>query len=378
MTDKQQLSSSGELPFALSVLAGIASRHDGLPGSAPTVPSSPAGAARRQLTVEEYVAGVRNGDRAILARAITLIESNAPAHMAQAQAVLAALLPYTGGSLRVGITGVPGVGKSTFIEALGTMLCERGHRVAVLAIDPSSSISRGSILGDKTRMERLARHPNAYIRPSPSGGSLGGVARKSRETLLLCEAAGFDIVLVETVGVGQSETAVRGMVDFFLLLMLAGAGDELQGIKKGVIELADALVITKADGDNRARAMAAQAEYRHALRYLTPATPGWKPPVRTCSALTGDGIAEIWQEIERFRTELTASGVFTARRREQARDWLYTLIDEQLRTLFFAHPAVRNRLPTLEQAVVEGTMPVVSAVQQLFAALGETQPQPTP
>lgn len=378
MTDKQQPSSSGELPFALSVLAGIASRHDGLPGSAPTVPSAPAGVARRQLTVEEYVTGVRNGDRAILARAITLIESNAPAHMAQAQAVLAALLPYTGGSLRVGITGVPGVGKSTFIEALGTMLCERGHRVAVLAIDPSSSISRGSILGDKTRMERLARHPNAYIRPSPSGGSLGGVARKSRETLLLCEAAGFDIVLVETVGVGQSETAVRGMVDFFLLLMLAGAGDELQGIKKGVIELADALVITKADGDNRARAMAAQAEYRHALRYLTPATPGWKPPVRTCSALTGSGIAEIWQEIERFRAELTASGVFAARRREQARDWLYTLIDEQLRTLFFAHPAVRDRLPTLEQAVVEGTLPVVSAVQQLFAALGETQPQPTP
>ncbi|MGQ9527320.1 MAG: methylmalonyl Co-A mutase-associated GTPase MeaB [Chloroflexus sp.] len=378
MTDKQQLSSSGELPFALSVLAGIASRHDGLPGSAPTVPSSPTGVARRQLTVEEYVTGVRNGDRTILARAITLIESNAPAHMAQAQAVLAALLPYTGGSLRVGITGVPGVGKSTFIEALGTMLCERGHRVAVLAIDPSSSISRGSILGDKTRMERLARHPNAYIRPSPSGGSLGGVARKSRETLLLCEAAGFDIVLVETVGVGQSETAVRGMVDFFLLLMLAGAGDELQGIKKGVIELADALVITKADGDNRARAMAAQAKYRHALRYLTPATPGWKPPVRTCSALTGSGIAEIWQEIERFRAELTASGVFAARRREQARDWLYTLIDEQLRTLFFAHPAVRERLPALEQAVVEGTVPVVSAVQQLFAALGETQPQPTP
>ncbi|WP_322816348.1 methylmalonyl Co-A mutase-associated GTPase MeaB [Chloroflexus sp.] len=377
MTDKQQPSSSGELPFALSVLAGIASRHDGLPGSAPPVPSS-AGIARRQLTVEEYVTGVRNGDRTILARAITLIESNAPAHMAQAQAVLAALLPYTGGSLRVGITGVPGVGKSTFIEALGTMLCERGHRVAVLAIDPSSSISRGSILGDKTRMERLAHHPNAYIRPSPSGGSLGGVARKSRETLLLCEAAGFDIVLVETVGVGQSETAVRGMVDFFLLLMLAGAGDELQGIKKGVIELADALVITKADGDNRARAMAAQAEYRHALRYLTPATPGWKPPVRTCSALTGSGITEIWQEIERFRAELTASGVFAARRREQARDWLYTLIDEQLRTLFFAHPAVRERLPALEQAVVEGTVPVVSAVQQLFAALGETQPQPTP
>jgi len=373
MTNEHRPTNSDELPFALSVLAGIASRHDGLPGSAPTASIPPASPRRRQLTVEEYVAGVRNGDRTVLARAITLIESNAPAHIAQAQEVLRALLPFTGHSLRVGITGVPGVGKSTFIEALGTMLCERGHRVAVLAIDPSSSISRGSILGDKTRMERLARHPNAYIRPSPSGGSLGGVARKTRETLLLCEAAGFDIILVETVGVGQSETAVRGMVDFFLLLMLAGAGDELQGIKKGVIELADALLITKADGDNRQRALAAQAEYRHALRYLTPATPGWKPPVRTCSALTGTGIAEIWQEIERFRDELTASGVFANRRREQARDWLYTLIDEQLRTLFFAHPIVRERLPTLEQAVVEGTLPVVSAVQQLIAALGEVQ-----
>ncbi|GIV90555.1 MAG: ATPase/protein kinase [Chloroflexus sp.] len=359
-----------EMPFALSVLAGIASRHDGLPGNAPASATTPTGPRRRQLSVEDYVNGVRNGDRAILARAITLIESNAPAHITQAQEVLRHLLPYTGGSLRVGITGVPGVGKSTFIEALGTMLCDQGHRVAVLAIDPSSSISRGSILGDKTRMERLARHPNAYIRPSPSGGSLGGVARKTRETLLLCEAAGFDIVLVETVGVGQSETAVRGMVDFFLLLMLAGAGDELQGIKKGVIELADALVVTKADGDNKPRAIAAQAEYRHALRYLTPATPGWKPPVRTCSAVTGEGIAAIWQEIERFRAEMTANGAFAARRREQARDWLYHLIDEQLRSLFFAHPVVRERLPTIEQAVVEGSLPVVSAVQELIAAIG--------
>ncbi|WP_299645044.1 methylmalonyl Co-A mutase-associated GTPase MeaB [uncultured Chloroflexus sp.] len=370
MTNDQ--SPTEEMPFALSVLAGIASRHDGLPGNPLTSAPAPSGSRRRTLTTEEYVEGVRNGDRAILARAITLIESNAPAHIAQAQEVLRQLLPYTGGALRVGITGVPGVGKSTFIEALGTMLCEQGHRVAVLAIDPSSSISRGSILGDKTRMERLARHPNAYIRPSPSGGSLGGVARKTRETLLICEAAGFDVVLVETVGVGQSETAVRGMVDFFLLLMLAGAGDELQGIKKGVIELADALVITKADGDNKARALAAQAEYRHALRYLTPATPGWKPPVRTCSALTGDGITAVWHEIEHFRTEMMASGVWSTRRREQARDWLYTLIDEQLRTLFFAHPAVRERLPVIEQAVVEGDLPVVSAVQQLIAALGST------
>jgi LAO/AO transport system kinase len=366
MSNGQQ-SSSEEMPFALSVLEGVTGGHDGLPGQRVGAPALPP-PRRRLLTVEEYVAGVRSGDRSILARAITLIESNAPAHISLAQEVLRELLPYTGGALRVGITGVPGVGKSTFIEALGTMLCDRGHRVAVLAVDPSSSISRGSILGDKTRMERLARHPNAYIRPSPTGGSLGGVARKSRETLLVCEAAGFDIILVETVGVGQSEIAVRGMVDFFLLLMLAGAGDELQGIKKGIIELADALLITKADGDNRTRALAAQAEYTHALRYLTPATEGWRPRAYICSAQTGEGIAEIWREIERFRDETTASGVFAARRRDQARDWVYTLIEDHLRTRFFGHPVVQERLPAIEKAVVEGTLPVTTAVQDLIRA----------
>jgi len=366
MSNGQQ-SSSEEMPFALSVLEGVTGGHDGLPGQRGGTPPPPP-PRRRLLTVEEYVTGVRSGDRSILARAITLIESNAPAHISLAQEVLRELLPYTGGALRVGITGVPGVGKSTFIEALGTMLCDRGHRVAVLAVDPSSSISRGSILGDKTRMERLARHPNAYIRPSPTGGSLGGVARKSRETLLVCEAAGFDIILVETVGVGQSEIAVRGMVDFFLLLMLAGAGDELQGIKKGIIELADALLITKADGDNRTRALAAQAEYTHALRYLTPATEGWRPRAYICSAQTGEGIAEIWREIERFRDETTASGVFTARRRNQARDWVYTLIEDHLRTRFFGHPVVQERLPAIEKAVVEGTLPVTTAVQDLIRA----------
>jgi LAO/AO transport system kinase len=366
MSNGQQ-SSSEEMPFALSVLEGVTGGHDGLPGQRVGAPAPPP-PRRRLLTVEEYVAGVRSGDRSILARAITLIESNAPAHIALAQEVLRELLPYTGGSLRVGITGVPGVGKSTFIEALGTMLCDRGHRAAVLAVDPSSSISRGSILGDKTRMERLARHPNAYIRPSPTGGSLGGVARKSRETLLVCEAAGFDIILVETVGVGQSEIAVRGMVDFFLLLMLAGAGDELQGIKKGIIELADALLITKADGDNRTRALAAQAEYTHALRYLTPATEGWRPRAYICSAQTGEGIAEIWREIERFRDETTASGVFAARRREQARDWVYTMIEDHLRSRFFSHPVVQQRLPAIEKEVVEGTLPVTTAVQSLIRA----------
>jgi LAO/AO transport system kinase len=366
MSNGQQ-SSSEEMPFALSVLEGVTGGHDGLPGQRGGAPAPPP-PRRRLLTVEEYVAGVRSGDRSILARAITLIESNAPAHISLAQEVLRELLPYTGGALRVGITGVPGVGKSTFIEALGTMLCDRGHRAAVLAVDPSSSISRGSILGDKTRMERLARHPNAYIRPSPTGGSLGGVARKSRETLLVCEAAGFDIILVETVGVGQSEIAVRGMVDFFLLLMLAGAGDELQGIKKGIIELADALLITKADGDNRTRALAAQAEYTHALRYLTPATEGWRPRAYICSAQTGEGIAEIWGEIERFRDQTTASGVFAARRREQARDWVYTMIEDHLRSRFFSHPVVQQRLPAIEKEVVEGTLPVTTAVQSLIRA----------
>lgn len=368
MSNGQHSASSEAMPFGLSVVEGVTGGHDGLPGQQVHTPAAPPSPRRRLLTLDEYVAGVRGGDRSILARAITLIESNAPAHMALAQEVLRTLLPYTGGALRVGITGVPGVGKSTFIEALGMMLCERGHRVAVLAVDPSSSISRGSILGDKTRMERLSRHPNAYIRPSPTGGSLGGVARKSRETLLLCEAAGFDIVLVETVGVGQSEIAVRGMVDFFLLLMLAGAGDELQGIKKGIIELADALLITKADGDNRARALAAQAEYTHALRYLTPATEGWRPRAYICSAQTGEGIAEIWREIERFRDETTASGVFAARRRDQARDWVYTLIEDHLRTRFFGHPVVQEQLPAIEQAVVKGTLPVTTAVQTLIQA----------
>lgn len=367
MSDRKNKPQPEETPFGLSVMAGVTGGHDGLPGQRGAPPGAPA-ARRRLLTVEEYVAGVRNGDRAILARAITLIESNAPAHIALAQDVLRELLPFTGASLRIGITGVPGVGKSTFIEALGVMLCERGHHVAVLAVDPSSSISHGSILGDKTRMELLARHPNAYIRPSPTSGSLGGVARKSRETMLLCEAAGFDIILVETVGVGQSEITVRGMVDFFLLLMLAGAGDELQGIKKGIMELADALLITKADGDNRARATAARADYNRALHYLAPATTGWRTRAYTCSALDSTGIADIWREIERFRDQTIAAGVFDARRRDQARDWVYALVEEHLRARFFNHPAVQSQLPAIEQAVVDGALPVTTAVQTLIQA----------
>ncbi len=321
---------------------------------------------RRQLSVDDHVQGVLSGDRSILARTITLVESNAPAHMEMAQEVLKHLLPHTGNSMRVGITGVPGVGKSTFIEALGVFLCQHEHRVAVLAVDPSSSVTRGSILGDKTRMEMLVREPNAFIRPSPTGGTLGGVTRKSRETMLVCEAAGFDVILVETVGVGQSEITVRSMVDFFLLLMLSGAGDELQGIKKGVIELADALLINKADGDNKIRAQAARTEYNRALHYLAPATEGWRTRAYTCSAVTGEGIAEIWDVITDFRQKTTETGVFQNRRRSQILDWVYTMVEEHLRTRFFNDPRVINTRPRIEQAVIEGTLPATVAAQELL------------
>lgn len=326
---------------------------------------------RRHLFTNDYVRGVLDRDRAILARTITLIESQSPAHQTEAQEVLRHLLPHAGQAARVGITGVPGVGKSTFIEALGCYLCERGHGVAVLAVDPSSQVSKGSIMGDKTRMERLAGFPNSFIRPSPAGDTLGGVARKTRETMLVCEAAGFDVVLVETVGVGQSEVTVRSMVDCMLLLLLAGAGDELQGIKKGIIELADGLLITKADGDNRDRAEAARQEYARAIHYLLPFTPGWTAPVRTCSALTADGIAEAWTLVQDFQKALTDSGQFEERRQAQLREWLHTMIAEELKRQFYTHPNVMNLLDDVEAAVTAKTLPVTSAVQELFAVFLE-------
>lgn len=321
---------------------------------------------RRQLSVDEYVQGVLTGDRTILARAITLVESNAPSHLERAQAVLKHLLPHTGNSIRIGITGVPGVGKSTFIEALGCYLCDKEHRVAVLTIDPSSSVTGGSILGDKTRMECLACLERAFIRPSPSGGALGGVARKTRETILVCEAAGFDVILLETVGVGQSEITVRSMVDFMLLLMLAGAGDELQGIKKGVIELADALLINKADGDNKIRAEAARQEYMRALHYLGAATEGWITRAYTCSSITSEGIPEIWNVIEEFQQTTQASGIFAARRRSQLRDWLHTMIETELHIRFYQHPEIVKLLPQIEDAVATEATPVTTAVQELL------------
>ncbi len=309
------------------------------------------------------------GQRRALAKAITLVESTLPTHQAQAQALLAELLPHTGRSIRIGISGVPGVGKSTFIEALGMRLIERGHRVAVLAIDPSSSISGGSILGDKTRMELLSQRTEAFIRPSPASGSLGGVAEHTREALLLCEAAGFDVIVVETVGVGQSEIAVAGMTDVFVLLQLPNAGDDLQAIKKGIMELADLVVFNKADIDPQAAQLAA-AQMRSALSMLRPASPNWQPPVLTMSAAKKQGIDDFWQVIENFRSTLSATGEFAARRRHQALAWMWQMIDSGLRNRFRAHPAVQSRLSQLSQAVEAGSITPAAAARELLACTG--------
>jgi LAO/AO transport system kinase len=314
--------------------------------------------------------GIRAGARALLARAITLIESKRLDDQNAARTLVQDLLPSTGRAMRVGITGAPGVGKSTTIDALGTFLTAQGRKVAVLAVDPSSARTGGSILADKTRMPRLAADENAFIRPSPSAGTLGGVAAKTRETMLLCEAAGFDVILVETVGIGQSETAVCDMTDFFLALMLPGAGDELQGLKKGLVELADMIAINKADGDNLARAKAAAAEYRAALHILTPRSPDWSPPVVTYSALTGDGIAELWAQAVAHRDKLTASGAMAARRREQQVKWMWSMLDGFIRARIAAEPKLRAKLPQIESAVAAGALTPARAVDELVAALG--------
>src|SRR5215211_7304151 len=287
-------------------------------------------AARSAPDVPALARGIQAGERPVLARAITLIESKRADHRKAARALVQQLLPASGNAVRVGITGMPGVGKSTTIDALGTFLTGKGHKVAVLTVDPSSSRTGGSILGDKTRMARLAADSNAFIRPSPAAGTLGGVAARTRESMLLCEAAGYDVVLVETVGIGQSETVVADMTDFFLVLMLPGAGDELQGLKKGVIEIADMLAVNKADGDNIARAKAAAAEYRAAFHILRPRSENWTPPVVTYSALTGDGIATLWSEILRHRERMTAAGEFQSRRRDQQVKWMWAMLEERM------------------------------------------------
>ncbi len=311
--------------------------------------------------------GVLAGDRRSLARAITLVESTRADHREQAAELLRRLMPRTGHSLRIGISGVPGVGKSTFIEALGLHVLEQGHRLAVLAVDPSSSLSGGSILGDKTRMEQLARRREAFIRPSPAAGTLGGVARRTRESMLLCEAAGFDVVFVETVGVGQSETTVAEMTDLFLLLLLPGGGDELQGIKRGIMELADLILVNKADGDLAAAARRAADDYRAALTLIHPRTPGWRVPVETCSALTGEGIARIWELIGRYREHLERSGLFQRRRADQARSWLWSEISEGLLEAFRRDQRVLPRLRELERAVIDNRLPPAVAAAELLA-----------
>jgi LAO/AO transport system kinase len=354
---------------------------------------------RKPLSVADFVKGIREGNRTVLSKAITLVESSLKSHQEKAQEIIAECLKseiklenlksriedrgsrienqesilhppssilHPPSSIRIGITGVPGVGKSTFIEALGKHLTANGHKLAVLAIDPSSSRSKGSILGDKTRMEELATDPEAFIRPSPSAGSLGGVARKTRETIILCEAAGFDVILVETVGVGQSETAVHSMVDFFLLLMLAGAGDELQGIKRGIIEMADAIFINKADGDNIAKANLAKAEYSNALHLFPPPESGWIPVVETCSAQTREGITNVWETISDFCTFTSAKGFFTRRRMEQARQMLFDAIDESLKTSFYSCRDITHKLKKMETDVIAGKISPYSAAKELL------------
>ena len=323
------------------------------------------------IDVEELVPGVLAGDRRMLAKAITLVESTRPDHQDAAQRLLERLLPQTGSAVRVGITGVPGVGKSTFIEAFGLYLIDHGKRVAVLAVDPSSARTGGSILGDKTRMERLAQSEAAFIRPSPSGGSLGGVAARTREALLVCEAAGFDVVLIETVGIGQSEVTVASMVDFFLVLLQPGAGDELQGIKKGVLELADGLLVNKADGDQRAAAERTRSEYARALELLRPASPSWRTPVLAASARSGEGIPALWDTVLAHREALTASGELDVRRRHQALAWMWSLVDEGLRSAFRAHPAVAAAIAALEGEVEAQKATPAAAARRLLSAFLE-------
>jgi len=316
---------------------------------------------------QTYIKGVRSQNRRILSKTITLIESSRSDHQQLARKIVDQLLPHTGKAVRLGITGVPGVGKSTFIESFGMLLVGSGHRVAVLAVDPSSSRSGGSVMADKTRMEKLAVEPNAFIRPSPSGGTLGGVARKTRESMLVCEAAGFDVIIIETVGVGQSETTVASMVDFFLVLMLSGAGDELQGIKRGVLELADAIAINKADGDNLGKAKKAARIYASALHMLQPASPNWEPPVLTCSAVEMTGIDEIWQTVMKFHQKFSASGELEQKRKKQAVDWLWSLVEDGLKARFYNHPEIKKRLNQIARAVENGdTAPTLAADKLLF------------
>ena len=321
---------------------------------------------RKVLSPEEYVEGILAGDRVMLSRAITLIESSLESHYEAAQKVIEQCISHSGNSLRVGITGVPGAGKSTFIEAMGNHLIDKGHRIAVLAVDPSSEISKGSILGDKTRMETLAVNEHAFVRPSPSAGSLGGVARKTREIIILCEAAGYDVVFVETVGVGQSEIAVHSMVDFFLLLMISGAGDELQGIKRGIIEMCDGMVINKADGDNLDKARIARSQYENALHLFPPAPTGWTPKVKTCSSITHDGMPGVWDMVKEHDHMMKARGHFQEKRNRQQQYRLHESIKESLKTHFYNHPVIEKKIREVEKMLDAQQMTSFQAAKVLL------------
>ncbi len=326
---------------------------------------------KRRLPADQYISGILDGDRVILSRALTLVESSLESDKVLAKEIVQAVLPSSGKSFRIGITGVPGVGKSTFIEAFGKHLIELGHKVAVLSIDPSSQRTKGSILGDKTRMEQLTNMEAAYIRPSASGDTLGGVANKTGEAMLLCEAAGYDVILIETVGVGQSETAVHGMTDFFLLLMLAGAGDELQGVKKGIMEMADMLVIHKADGDNIKPSELAKRQYANALHLFPASESGWTPVVSTASSYENRGIDGIWETMTEFRKMVQENGYFDQNRKQQQIQWMYNNVHEELKRLFYSNPAVRKNLKILEKEIVESKISPVKAAEKIIAAFKE-------
>jgi len=349
---------------ALFVMDGVEATHDGMQYGTPKKFRKK---KADRLNIQELAREVRASSRTHLSKAITLIESSNATHKVQAQELLQELLPHTGNSVRIGITGVPGAGKSSFIEAFGTMLCELGKKVAVLAIDPSSSLSGGSILGDKTRMEELVKKPNAFVRPSPSAGTLGGVHKKTRETMLVCEAAGYDVILIETVGVGQSETYVRGMVDFFLLLVLTGAGDELQGMKKGIMELADAIVVHKADGDNVRLAKKTVSEYKQILHFLQPATPGWMSTAMPVSSWEKRGLEKVWNTIGEFRQIVEANNYWSIRRQNQTRDWFQSMITDQLIDMFYGNPERKAQVQLLERQILNGQLTVTQGVDRLFS-----------
>ncbi|MCK9588078.1 MAG: methylmalonyl Co-A mutase-associated GTPase MeaB [Terrimicrobiaceae bacterium] len=347
----------GGAEFATSVMPGV---------SHPQRKPATVSRFRRPPGVDELVGGIFAGERALVSRAITLVESNASAHRPLAREILRRIGEHPGFAHRVGISGVPGAGKSTFIEALGNHLCDAGRKVAVLAVDPSSSLTRGSILGDKTRMETLSRRDECFIRPSPSGGALGGVTRKTRETIAVCEAAGFDVVLIETVGVGQSEIAVRAMVDCFLLILIAGAGDELQGMKKGIFEIADILLVNKADGENKIRAEATRQEFDRVMNFLSPATEGWKPPVLAASSVARTGILEVWRAVDKYFAHVEADGDFDLRRREQAIAWWQSLVEQELRVRFLSDPHVAELSASLEADILSGRLAPSLAAEELL------------